>query len=84
LRNNISLVLNQKGWSQRQLADKLKEGGIKKLDYAFFNRIVSGKIKPPFLLAFALAHVLNCKVDDLFIPSEKEMFKENKHGSLES
>lgn len=39
------------------------------------NMIVSEKIDPSLRRAFAVAHFLGYKIDDLFFPTEKRMFK---------
>jgi len=75
MKNCISIILSKTNYNQNKLAQKVG------LSRTTINRIISGEINPSLRKAFAIAHVLGARVDEIFFPTEKEMFEENNKCS---
>lgn len=73
MKNNLAFFMNKNNLNQKQIREELKKKG-REMDPAYLSRIISGKQKPSFMLAFGLAYILGCRVDDLFNPTKGEMF----------
>ncbi|MCD6371514.1 MAG: helix-turn-helix transcriptional regulator [Candidatus Aenigmarchaeota archaeon] len=67
MRNCLNLILIKSNITQYELAKTL---GISR---SVISRIISGKLTPSLSLAFSIARVLDCKVDDIFFPTESEL-----------
>lgn len=52
----------EKGWSQADLADKLA------VSRQTVNAIETGRYDPSLPLAFALAKLFRCRIEDIFTP----------------
>lgn len=74
MRNIIPLILNERKMSQRQLAREIGKRG-RKIDYAHLNRIICQKQIPSLMLACAISEVLGYKIQDIFFPGEREIFR---------
>jgi len=62
------------GYGQASFARLLSEKGYK-TDKTTINKICSGKLNPSLSLAFACAYTLGCRVDEIFHPTEREIFE---------
>ncbi|HVW74595.1 MAG TPA: helix-turn-helix transcriptional regulator [Rhizomicrobium sp.] len=62
MKNNVRELRNQKGWSQADLADKLA------VSRQTVNAIETGRYDPSLPLAFALAKLFRCRIEDIFTP----------------
>jgi putative transcriptional regulator len=62
MKNNIRELRSEKGWSQADLADKLN------VSRQTANAIETGRYDPSLPLAFALAKLFKCRVEDIFSP----------------
>jgi len=62
MKNNVRELRTEKGWSQADLADKLA------VSRQTINAIETGRYDPSLPLAFALAKLFKCRVEDIFSP----------------
>ena len=62
MKNNVRELRTEKGWSQADLADKLA------VSRQTVNAIETGRYDPSLPLAFALAKLFKCRVEDIFSP----------------
>jgi len=62
MKNNVRELRTEKGWSQADLADKLT------VSRQTINAIETGRYDPSLPLAFALAKLFKCRVEDIFSP----------------
>jgi putative transcriptional regulator len=62
MKNNVRELRTEKGWSQADLADKLA------VSRQTVNAIETGRYDPSLPLAFALAKLFKCKLEDIFSP----------------
>ncbi|HEX4028635.1 MAG TPA: helix-turn-helix transcriptional regulator [Rhizomicrobium sp.] len=62
MKNSVRELRTQKGWSQADLADRLT------VSRQTVNAIETGRYDPSLPLAFALAKLFRCKVEDIFTP----------------
>ena len=60
--NTLKVLRAQRDWSQQVLADKL---GVSRQTV---NAIERGKYDPSLPLAFDLARLFGCKIEDIFNP----------------
>jgi DNA-binding XRE family transcriptional regulator len=68
LKSRIKVRLAELEISQTELAEKM---GVTKQT---MNAWVNGRMKPPLETAFKIAHLLNCKVDDLWEYKDEEKY----------
>jgi putative transcriptional regulator len=61
MKNNLKQLRSQKGLTQRELACLLK------VTPSYLNKIENGKRIPNVLLAVRIAHILDCRVEDIFL-----------------
>ena len=62
MKNSVRELRGEKGWSQADLADKLN------VSRQTVNAIETGRYDPSLPLAFALAKIFKCQVEDIFSP----------------
>jgi putative transcriptional regulator len=62
MKNNVRVLRAEKGWSQADLAEKLN------VSRQTVNAIETGRYDPSLPLAFAIARLFKCKVEDIFSP----------------
>jgi putative transcriptional regulator len=62
MKNRVRELRGQKGWSQAELADKLT------VSRQTVNAIETGRYDPSLPLAFALAKLFRCRLEDIFEP----------------
>jgi putative transcriptional regulator len=62
MKNRVRQLRTEKGWSQADLADKLA------VSRQTVNAIETGRYDPSLPLAFALAKLFKCRVEDIFSP----------------
>ena len=62
MKNRVRELRTEKGWSQADLADKLA------VSRQTINAIETGRYDPSLPLAFALAKLFKCRVEDIFSP----------------
>ena len=62
MKNNVRELRSEKGWSQADLADKLN------VSRQTVNAIETERYDPSLPLAFALARLFKCRVEDIFSP----------------
>jgi putative transcriptional regulator len=62
MKNHVRELRSQKGWSQAELADKLN------VSRQTVNAIETERYDPSLPLAFALAKLFRCKLEDIFEP----------------
>ena len=63
MKNRVREQRQQTGWTQQNLAEHL---GVSRQTV---NAIETGKYDPSLPLAFALAALFECRIEDLFDPS---------------
>lgn len=62
MRNRLREVRGERGWSQGQVAEKLN------VSRQTVNAIEAGRSDPGLQLAFAIARVFGCRIEDIFLP----------------
>ena len=62
MKNNIRELRAEKGWSQADLADKLA------VSRQTVNAIETERYDPSLPLAFALAKLFKCRLEEIFSP----------------
>jgi putative transcriptional regulator len=62
MNNKLRELRSAKGWSQADLADRLE------VSRQTVNAIETGRYDPSLPLAFALAKLFKCKLEDIFEP----------------
>lgn len=62
MKNTVRELRTEKGWSQADLADKLT------VSRQTVNAIETGRYDPSLPLAFALAKLFKCRIEDIFTP----------------
>jgi putative transcriptional regulator len=62
MKNNVRDLRADKGWSQADLADRLN------VSRQTVNAIETGRYDPSLPLAFALAKLFKCRIEDIFAP----------------
>jgi putative transcriptional regulator len=62
MKNHVRELRGQKGWSQAELADKLN------VSRQTVNAIETERYDPSLPLAFALAKLFRCRLEDIFEP----------------
>ncbi len=65
MRNLVNASRQRLGWSQQRLADEL---GVSRQTVISIER---GHFDPSLPLAFRLAAVFNCTIEDLFFPDDQ-------------
>jgi putative transcriptional regulator len=66
MKNRLKILRAEKDWSQAQLADLLD------VSRQTVNALETGKYDPSLPLAFKLAALFGCKIEDIFKPDERE------------
>ncbi|SKB06961.1 helix-turn-helix transcriptional regulator [Aeromicrobium choanae] len=64
--NHVVRVREERGWSQKRLADEL---GVSRQTVISIEK---GRYDPSLPLAFRLAAVFECRIEDLFVPGSDE------------
>ncbi len=59
LGENVKTVRKQKGWTQRELAERIES------DASYINRIETGKLNPSIAALERIADALECSIDRL-------------------
>lgn len=62
MKNHVRELRSEKGWSQAELADRLN------VSRQTVNAIETERYDPSLPLAFALAKLFKCRVEDIFQP----------------
>jgi putative transcriptional regulator len=62
MNNTVRDLRTEKGWSQADLADRLE------VSRQTVNAIETGRYDPSLPLAFALAKLFKCNIEDIFQP----------------
>lgn len=65
MENSLPTLRAERGWSQQTLADQL---GVSRQTVISIER---GRFDPSLPLAFRLAQVFNCHIEDIFTPYSK-------------
>ena len=60
MKNQVREMRSEKGWSQADLADKLN------VSRQTVNAIETGRYDPSLPLAFALAKLFKCRIEEIF------------------
>lgn len=61
VKNNLKLLRAEKGWSQAALGEHLE------ISRQSVNAIETGRYDPSLPLAFKIARLFECKIEDIFI-----------------
>lgn len=64
MKNRLKELRARQGWTQAQLAERLD------VTRQTVIAIETGKYDPSLPLAFAIAKVFECRIEDLFFPDE--------------
>ena len=62
MKNSVRELRAEKGWSQADLAEKLN------VSRQTVNAIETGRYDPSLPLAFTIARLFKCKIEDIFSP----------------
>jgi putative transcriptional regulator len=63
VRNDLASRRAERGWSQAELASQL---GVSRQTVISIER---GRFDPSLPLAFSIAHVFGCRIEDVFTPA---------------
>ena len=66
LRSKLKVLRAERNWSQADLADALD------VSRQTINAIETGKYDPSLPLAFKMAKLFNCSIEDIFTPDDVE------------
>ena len=66
VKSRLKILRAERDWSQAQLAEAL---GVSRQT---INAIETGKYDPSLPLAFKMARLFDCSIEDIFIPDENE------------
>jgi len=66
MKNRLKVLRAERDWSQAHLADLLD------VSRQTVNALETGKYDPSLPLAFKIAALFGCKIEDVFLPEEKE------------
>jgi len=66
MKNRLKVLRAERDWSQAQLADLLD------VSRQTINTIENGKYDPSLPLAFKMAALFGCRIEDIFEPEEEE------------
>lgn len=66
MKSKLKILRAERDWSQAQLAEAL---GVSRQTV---NAIETGKYDPSLPLAFKMAKLFECSIEDIFIPVEQE------------
>ena len=62
MNNRLRELRDAKGWSQGELAAQLD------VSRQTINALETGKYDPSLPLAFRIAHLFSCRIEDVFLP----------------
>ncbi|HTX92948.1 MAG TPA: helix-turn-helix transcriptional regulator [Anaerolineales bacterium] len=62
MKNRLKVLRAERDWSQAQLADALD------VSRQTVNALETGKFDPSLPLAFKIAALFECKIEDIFLP----------------
>jgi putative transcriptional regulator len=65
MKNRLRVLRAEREWSQADLADRLD------VSRQTINALETGKYDPSLPLAFKIAALFNCKIEDVFFPDEE-------------
>jgi len=65
MKNRIKVLRAERDWSQQVLADRLD------VSRQTINSIERGKYDPSLPLAFSIAKIFECAIEDVFSPEEQ-------------
>jgi putative transcriptional regulator len=66
VKNRLKVLRAESDWSQAQLADLLD------VSRQTVNALETGKYDPSLPLAFKIAALFKCKIEDIFLPENKD------------
>ena len=72
MKNRLKVLRAERDWSQATLAEHL---GVSRQT---INAIEKGKYDPSLPLAFKLAHLFDCRIEDIFFPDEQATKQANE------
>ncbi len=64
MKNRLRVLRAEREWSQADLAERLD------VSRQTINALETGKYDPSLPLAFKIAMLFNCKIEDVFFPDE--------------
>ena len=65
MKNRLKVLRAERDWSQAELADLLD------VSRQTVNALETGKYDPSLPLAFKIAALFKCKIEDIFLPDDK-------------
>lgn len=65
MKNHLKVLRAERDWSQAHLADLLD------VSRQTVNALETGKYDPSLPLAFKIAALFECKIEDIFLPERK-------------
>ncbi len=65
MRNRLKVLRAERDWSQAQLAEQLD------VSRQTVNALETGKYDPSLPLAFKIAALFGCRIEDLFMPDHQ-------------
>lgn len=65
MRNSLAALRAQNGWSQQKLADEL---GVSRQTIISIEK---DRFDPSLPLAFRIARLFGCRIEDIFVPGEE-------------
>ena len=77
MRNRLRVLRAERRWTQETLAGQL---GVSRQT---INSIENGRYDPSLVVAFGLAQVFNCRIEDIFTPTPYEILTLQRSGRLD-
>jgi len=78
MKNRLKVLRAERDWSQAELAELLN------VSRQTVNALETGKYDPSLPLAFKLAALFGCRIEDIFKPEEKSISSINQSTPLSS
>lgn len=64
MNNRLRELRDEQGWSQAELAERLE------VSRQTINALETGKYDPSLPLAFRIARLFSCRIEDVFFPED--------------
>ena len=74
MKNIITELLSYKGMEQIDLRKEICKRG-RRVNQQYLNRVINSEQNPSFMLAYAISIILGKPIEDIFFPTEEEVFR---------
>ncbi|TKV61233.1 helix-turn-helix transcriptional regulator [Nakamurella flava] len=74
MRNHLRALRDRRGWTQAALADRLD------VSRQTVNALETGRYDPSLPLAFRIARIFDCAIEDIFEPDDADLPVDSSTG----